>query len=164
MAEKLERIFEYRVLVSKARELHIPLTEQELARLTRLEQQLPQGVPSVDDRDPYTMLQEPLRVEFVHAGRFAPGTLCNASRDGFAIITVDPPPLGQRVTVHLTDHARGLEYTFPGRVIARVVKGATAMGVALEGLPTEARLGGRRSGVFRTDDTPPRGKGKTKSA
>ncbi|MGD8858748.1 MAG: hypothetical protein PVI30_01980 [Myxococcales bacterium] len=154
MADKLQRIFEYRVLLSRAREHQIPLTEQEQARLSRLEHQLGSGVPSVDDRDPFTMLPRPQRADYVHAGRFGVGEIRNATRDGLAITTDEPPPLGQRVIVHVGDAERPIEYTFPARVIVRVLRGEPAMGLAFDGMPTQNRAGARQSGVFRADETP----------
>jgi hypothetical protein len=154
MGEKLERIYEYRVLFAKERELQIPLTPQQTSRMQRLREQLPVRVPSVDDRDPYTLLTTPLPVQFIAAGRFGSGTLRNVSAEGLAIATAEAPELDQRIIVHVQEALHGLEYTFPCRVVSRVVKGVTAMGVAFEGVPTQTRLGGRSSGVWRADSTP----------
>lgn len=152
MGAKLERIFEFRVLHAKERDLQIPLTAQEEARLTRLQEQLPSRVPSVDDRDPFTLLTTPLPVNFTQAGKFGSGTLRNASAGGLAVATVElPPELGQRVIVHVQETLHGLEYSFPCRVISRVVKGVMAMGLVFEGVPSQARIDGKRSGVWRAD-------------
>lgn len=152
MAKKLERIFEYRVLLSKARELGIPLTPEEEARLDRLGQQLPTSVPPLDDRDPYTMMADPVPAEVVQGGRFQPCTIRNASGGGFALATLEPPPLGQRVLVQVREPQSPVEYTFPAQVVSRVVRGVSGMSVAFEGLPTQRTLGGRTSGVFTTDE------------
>lgn len=154
MAEKLERIFEFRVLLSKAHELQIPLTAQELARLERLKHQLPTGVPSCDERDPYTLLATPLPAQYVCGGRFGAGTVRNASGGGLAIATAQPPELGQRLIVHVREANHDIEYTFPGRVVVRVIKGITSVGVAFEGVPSQNRVAGRGSGVWRADETP----------
>jgi hypothetical protein len=154
MGEKLERIFEFRMLFAKERDLQIPLSAQETSRLERLRHELPDRVPSVDERDPYTSLTVPLPVQFVAGGRFGAGVLRNASAAGLAIVTVDPPELSQRLIVHVQEAAYGLEYTFPGRVVSRVVRGVVSMGVAFEGVPSQTRLAGRASGVWRADLTP----------
>ncbi len=154
MGDKLERIFEYRVLHAKERELQIPLTQSESSRLERLRHQLPSRVPSLDDRDPFTLLTTPLPVQFVAAGRFGAGVLRNASAIGLAIATAEPPELGQRLIVHVQEPLHGLEYTFPCRVISRVLKGVTSMGLVFEGVPSHARIGGRSSGVWRSDTVP----------
>jgi hypothetical protein len=68
-----------------------------------------------------------------------------------AVITAEPPVLGQRLVVRIEDPMHGIEYVFPARVISRVVKGLPAMGVAFEGVPSQVRLGNRNSGVWRND-------------
>jgi PilZ domain len=151
MGDKLERIFEYRVLHAKLRELQIPLSAAERVRLERLQHQLPSRVPSVDDRDPFTLLGTPLPVQYVAAGRFGSGALRNASAVGLAVATVDPPELGQRLILHVEGPLHGIEYTFPCRVISRVVKGVTSMGLVFEGVPSQTRMGRRSSGVWKTD-------------
>jgi hypothetical protein len=154
MGEKLDRIFEYRVLLSKQRDLGMRLSDQEQARLERLGHQLPAQVPAADDRDPYTLLTQPLPVEFVVNRKSGHGMLRNASGGGFAIATDQPPELGAHVVAHVREEAHGIEYIFPGIVVARVVKGVTAFGFGFQGLPTQTRLGGRSSGVWRSDPTP----------
>ncbi|HEX7480050.1 MAG TPA: PilZ domain-containing protein [Polyangiales bacterium] len=154
MGEKLERVFEYRVLHSKERELQIPLSAQEASRLERLRSQLPERVPCVDDRDAFTRLTTPLPVQYVAAGRFGAGLLRNASAAGLAIATAEPPELGQRLIVHVQEPLHGLEYTFPCRVVSRVVKGTTSMGLVFEGVPSQTRSSGSASGVWRSDLTP----------
>lgn len=155
MADKLQRIFEYRVLLSRARELGIPLSDDECERLDLLGQELPTGVPPIDDCDSHTVLLEPLAVEIVHAGRFQACTLRNAASGGLALVTAVPPQLGQRVLVHVRNPKRPVEYTFPARVVSRVVRGVCGMSVAFEGLPSQRALGGRTSGVFATEDATP---------
>lgn len=157
MGAKLERIFEYRMLFAKQRDLQIPLSAQEASRLERLRHELPDRVPSVDERDPYTALATPLPVQFVAGGRFGAGLLRNASATGLAVITADPPELSQRLIVHVQDPASGVEYTFPGRVVSRVVRGVVSMGLSFEGVPSQTRLATRQSGVWRSDLTPTQG-------
>lgn len=155
MGEKLDRIFEYRVLHAKERELEIPLTASEAARLVRLRGQLLSRVPQVDDRDPFTLLTTALPVQFIApGGRFGSGTLRNASGEGLAVATSEPAELGARVILHVQEALHGIEYTFPCLVIARVVKGVTSMSLAFAGLPSQARMGQRSSGVWRSDATP----------
>lgn len=151
MGEKLARIFEYRVLHAKHRELQIPLTPNEEARLTRLRQQLPDRVPALDERDASTVLAAPLPAHFVAAGHFGSGTVRNASAIGLAIATVEEPPaLGQRLILHVQEPEQAIEYTFPCRVVVRVVKGTASMGVIFEGVPSQA-CSGQNSGVWRSD-------------
>src|SRR5689334_19116457 len=102
MADKLQRLFEYRALRAEPPAAH---DEQALARIEQLQRQLPQGVPALDERDPYTLLSEPLPVEFAHAGRFRMGVVLNVAADGLAIATSDPPMLGQRISLHVHDRA-----------------------------------------------------------
>src|SRR5688572_16420969 len=116
MADKLQRIYEYRVLLSKAQKRQPELDADEQARLERLRQQLPLSVPPLDDRDPYTLLTEPLEVEFAREGRFVSGTLRNASGGGLAIATADPPALGQQLAIHVRDRKHAVVYAFPARV------------------------------------------------
>ena len=152
MGETIERIFEYRLLYAKQRELQIPLSADEQRRLGELRSQLPNHVPTLDERDALTLLRFPLPVQYVAGGRFGSGVLRNGSAQGLAVETVeDPPALGQRLIVHVQESAHGLEYTFPCRVIARVVKGVPSMGVVFEGVPAETRAVARTSGVFRPD-------------
>jgi hypothetical protein len=158
MGDKLERVFEYRTLYSKQRDLQIPLTPMEEAQLGRLKQQLPDRVPTVDERDAFTVLATPLQAHYVVAGRFGSGTLRNASGVGLAISTNEAPPgLGERLILHVLESHHGVEYTFPCRVVARVVKGTPSMGVFFEGVPSQTRHGGRTGSVWRSDVFPPEG-------
>ena len=153
MGDKIAWIFEYRVLYAKQRELQIPLTRQEQQRLGELRGQLPSHVPTLDERDALTLLEEPLPAQFVAGGRFDSGVLRNGSSIGLAIETAEEPPaLGQRLIVHVQEPVHGVEYTFPCRVIARVMKGPPSMGVVFDGVPSQTRSLGKNSGVFRQAD------------
>jgi len=153
MGDKIAWIFEYRVLYAKQRELQIPLTRQEQQRLGELKSQLPSHVPTLDERDALTLLEEPLPAQFVAGGRFGSGVLHNGSSVGLAIETLEEPPaLGQRLIVHVQEPLHGVEYTFPCRVIARVMKGPPSMGVVFDGVPSQTRTLGKSSGVFRNAD------------
>jgi hypothetical protein len=152
MGDKLAAIFEYRLLRAKQRDLQIPLTANEEARVKQLRHELPDRVPSVDERDSCTLLAAALPAQFVAAGRFGSGTLCNVSASGLAITTLEEPPgLGQRLIVHVQDTEQFIEYTFPCRVVARIVKGAASMGLRFEGVPSKARIGVRSGAVWRSD-------------
>lgn len=156
MADQLERIYEYRVLYAKQRELQIPLTQEERARALRLRQELPERVPSVDERDAFTVLSPPLSVQYVVSRGFGVGTLCNASANGLAVSTKEEPPgLGQRLLVHVHDAHQGLEYTFPCRVVARVIKSHRSMGLRFEGMPAQTRIGYTSGLRWRSDVFPP---------
>lgn len=154
MGDKLDRIFEYRVLLTKRDQLSIPLSDDEHVRLERLKSQLAAEVATLDDRDPFTMLATPLPAQFVIDGQFKGGVLRNVSAGGLAVVTADPPELGRVLILHVSEPAHGIEYTFPCRVVSRVVSGVRSMGLAFDGVPTQTRVGGRRSGVWRSDPTP----------
>lgn len=149
MSQKLEWIFQYRVLLSKTIELHIPLTATEQLCLTRLRAELPAGLPRLDDRDEDTRLAQPLPAEFACSGRFRAARVRNASATGLAIITSEPPPLGEHLLLHVWDPTRSIEYTFPTRVVEPIHDaGATkqydaairGVSVAFEGLPLQTFL------------------------
>lgn len=153
MGDTLARVYEYRVLYAKHRELQIPLTEEEQARFGMLRRELPTHVPNADERDVFTLLEEPVPAQFVHGGTLQSGILRNASAIGLAIETTeDPPKLGQRLVVHVQDPDRGVEYTFPVRVIARVVAGSPSMAAVFDGVPSETRARVQVSGVYAAED------------
>jgi hypothetical protein len=154
--DKLQRIVEYRVLASRANRRPPELAADELGRFERLRQQLPLQVPTLDERDPYTSLGEPMPVEFAHAGgRFAVGVLRNVSAGGFAIEAPSPPPLGLSLIIHVHDRRNGLAYAFPGRVVSRVVRGTLGFSIEFEGAPSQTRIATGLSGVFRSADPAP---------
>ena len=154
MGEKLARVYEYRVLLSRQAETGAPLPSADHARLVRLGQELPAGVPSVDERNLDTLLTTPLPAQLLVGGRFGAGIVRNVSSEGLAIVTAEPPQLAERLIVHVRAPEQELEYTFPCRVLSRVVKGVLAVGVKFEGAPSESRLNRRESGVWRFDDGP----------
>lgn len=149
--EKLDRIYELRMLLAREGELQIPLNDAESVRLARLERALGRRVPSVDERDSETWLPVPLPIQFTAQGTYGSGIARNVSGGGMAVITSEPPALGQRMVVRVEDQVHGVEYVFPARVISRVVKGLSAMGVAFEGVPSQTRLGNRNSGIWRNE-------------
>lgn len=148
MADKLQKLFEYRMLIAGGAGASDP------ARLERLREQLVPGVPALDPRDAFTSLGEPVRVEIASGGTFRAGLIQNVGSEGLAIATGDPPALDQRVHIHVYDREGGHAYTAFGRVVARVVRGTSGISLALEGRPTETRLLSRSSGVFRAPGTP----------
>jgi hypothetical protein len=153
MGDTLARVYEYRVLYAKHRDVQIPLTEDEQTRFGMLRRELPTHVPNADERDAFTLLEEPAPAQFVVAGNLQSGILRNASAIGFAIETIDDPPkLGQRLVVHVQDPDRGVEYTFPVRVIARIVAGSPSMSVVFDGVPSETRVRPQVSGVYATGE------------
>jgi hypothetical protein len=155
MGDNLERIFEFRVLYAKQRDLRIRLTWAEKERFARLQRDLSDRVPSVDDRDPFTVLAAPLTAQFVVSGRFGGGVLRNASAVGLAITTGDEPPeLGRRLILHVHDAVRGIEYTFPCRVVARVVKAPASIGLRFEGMPAQTRRDDQTGSVWPAADAP----------
>jgi len=147
MSEKLDRIVEYCDL--ETRLLHgTGLFDDERARLDQLRDQLSSQVPSLNERDSYTVLAHPLPAEVITGSSVITAQLRNASAGGVALATDAPPPsLSQRAKVVARDVERGFEYVFAGYVIARVVKGVYGMALQLETTPTRQRLGGR-SGVY----------------
>lgn len=149
--EQLDGIYEIRMLLAREGELQIPLNDVEAARLARLERAFGRRVPSLDERDAATWLSTPIPVQFTAQGTYGSGMVRNLSGGGMAIVTAEPSALGSRLVLRIADQSHGVEYVFPGRVISRVVKGLTAMGVAFEGVPSQARLGSRTSGVWRPE-------------
>jgi PilZ domain len=154
MADKLQRIFEYRTLLARADQL----SADDRLRFDRLRQQLPLLVPTLDERDPYTVLSEPLPVEFAHAGaRFSAGVLRNVSAGGLAIEAQQPPALGLPLQIHVHDKRSGLAYAFPGRVVSRVVRGTQGFSVEFAGAPSQTRLASasKPSGVWPSTEPAP---------
>ncbi len=151
MFEKLENIYELRMLVSMKELLGISLSSKEARRLSVLQKQLTMKVPRFDENDSLTALETPLFTQYTTAGGFGSGLIRNISGGGMAILTYDPPPLGQRLIVHVTEQKHGIEYIFPCCVLSRVIKGNTSISVAFEGTPSQIRVGGQESGVWRTD-------------
>jgi hypothetical protein len=147
MSEKLDRILEFSDL--EGRLLHgTGLSASERARLERLRESHTTQVPSLDERDPYTLLGEPLPAQVITSSSVVTGVLRNASGAGIALSVDSPPPgLGQQAKVVARDVERGLEYAFTGIVVSRVVKGGYSMALQLEGMPSRLRIGGR-SGVY----------------
>jgi len=151
MFEKLENIYELRMLVSMKELLSISLSSKEARRLSVLQKQLTMKVPRFDENDSATALDAPLFTQYTTAGGFGSGLIRNISGGGMAILTYDPPPLGQRLIVHVTEQKHGIEYIFPCYVLSRVIKGNTSISVAFEGTPSQLRVGGQGSGVWRKD-------------
>lgn len=152
-ADKLQRIFEYRVLLARREDLSITLNSEEQDLLKRLQEQLRTGVPQLDARDVYTLVTDSWPVQMALAGRFVHGTVRNASGGGFAIETPEPPSLGDTVVLQIASETQGVEYTFPGTVIWRVVRGTPSVGIAFAAIPTKAPSG-RFSGVYAKEEVP----------
>jgi hypothetical protein len=144
MADKLERIFEYRVLLARA-----GLSTAERAQRDHLASHLPNVVPALDDRDPYTLLTQPLPAEVLDSDGIMPALLRNAAAAGFALSVSQPPALGRLLAVRVRDPRHPIEYTFPARVMSRVVRGLRGISVAFEGMPLQSPLVNRGSGVWR---------------
>jgi hypothetical protein len=147
MSEKLDRILEYCDLESRL--LHgTGLSGSERARLERLRETLSTQVPSLDERDPYTLLSEALPAQVITGSAVVSGQLRNASAAGVALsVDATPPSLSLRTRVVARDVERGIEYVFAGIVVSRVVKGSYGMAVQLDTPPSKLRVGGR-SGVY----------------
>jgi hypothetical protein len=152
-SDKLQRIFEYRVLSARREDLRITLDDEEAQQLTRLREQLRQGVPQLDARDVYTLVPVPWPVQLALAGRFVTGVVRNASGGGVAVETADPPALGETVVLQVANETQGIEYTFPATVIWRVVRGTPSVGLQFTGTPTKTAVG-RFSGVYAKDEGP----------
>jgi hypothetical protein len=154
MCEKLETIYELRMLIAMKEALGIALSSKEERRRSSLQKAIGMKVPRVDENDSETALDPPLFTQFTKAGGFGSGLARNISGGGMAILTVDPPTLGQRLMVHVMEHKHGIEYIFPCCVVARVIKGNTSVSVAFEGTPSQLRIGGQGSGVWQSDSRP----------
>lgn len=142
MSYKLEWIFQYRRLLSKATELGMSLTADEQRRLQRLQGQLPGAVPECDEADGETFLPEPLRAQFVWGARFHNGQVCNASAEGMALTVEHAPEVGQLLQLHVWDPAQSVDYTFPSRVVSVESRGeGSVLRVAFEGAPGSVCVG-----------------------
>jgi hypothetical protein len=145
MSEKLDRILEYCELLSRARsggELH------ERARFERLRDQLSLRAPSLDERDPYTLLSTALPAQIATPSAVITGQVRNASGGGIALsVDTTPPALSEHVKVTARDVQRGIEYAFSGTVVARIVKGGYGFALSFSGAPARMRIGGQ-SGVY----------------
>lgn len=147
MSEKLDRILEYCDLASRAGSGGLR-DGGERARLERLREQLSSRVPSLDERDPYTLLANALPAQIVTPVGVLNGYVRNASGGGIALsVDVSPPALSEVVKVTARDVQRGIEYAFAGTCVARVVKGGFGFSLAFGGAPARIRLGGQ-SGVY----------------
>jgi hypothetical protein len=147
MSEKLDRILEYCDLLSRQHGGNLRQTSDQI-RLERLHEQLTSRVPSLDDRDPYTLLQTPLPAHIVTRSAVLTGQVRNAAGGGIAIaVDTTPPALSDEVKVTARDVQRGIEYAFVGIVVARIVKGGFGFSLAFGGAPARMRLGGQ-SGVY----------------
>lgn len=136
-------------------------------RLERLRQQLPLLVPTLDERDPYTVLSEPMPVEYAHAGaRFSAGSLRNVSAGGLAIEAQQPPALGLPLQIHVHDKRNALAYAFPGRVVSRVVRGTQGFSVEFAGAPSQTRIANasKLSGVWPSTEPTPAGERKQRDS
>jgi len=143
---ELDSIFQYRLLLSKALELHIPLSPAEQLRLERLRGQLSTTIPELDDAaDPDPALD----AEFACEGRFRPARLRGLSGGGLVLATDKPPLPGKHLLVHLWDPSHAIEYSFPTRVIDRTRGPGAGMRVVFEGLPAKVFLmtRGRRARI-----------------
>lgn len=138
MSYRLEWIFQYRLLLSKATELHIALSPAEQARLQRLRAQLSGQLPEPGGTAAQTgLLQAPLPAQYVHCGRFHSASVRSATGGGLVLHTEQPPPAGQHLQLHVWDPSHSTEYTFPVRVIDRAGNGIR---VGFEGLPVQTSL------------------------
>lgn len=151
MYEKLESIYEYRMLFAMQEHLGIPLSAREQQRLQILGKQLSNTVPKLDENDNKTVLETPLYAQYTTAGGFGSGLVRNISGGGMAILSVDLPPLNQRLIVHVMEPKHGIEYIFPCKVMSRTMKGLTSISIAFDGTPSQLRMGSAGSGVWCTD-------------
>jgi hypothetical protein len=147
---QLESIFQYRVLLSKALELHIPLSPADHLRLGSLRGQLCTTIPELDAT---AAPDAALDAEFACGGRFRAARLRSLSGGGLALETDKPPRPGECLLVHIWDPSHSIEYSFSTRVIDRAEGASAGMRVAFEGLPSKVFVmtRGRRA---RVGDTP----------
>ena len=76
MADKLQKLFEYRSLLATP-----GAAELEPVRLRALTDELSAGVPALDSRDPLTSLGQPVRAEIASGGSFRAGLIQNVAAD-----------------------------------------------------------------------------------
>lgn len=153
MPDKLQEVVEYRRLAAK----RDTGRDEDLApgdwyRLAALGDRLPKGVPAAGAVDGESRLQPPLEVSLSVGAQRLVGLVRHLTVDGLGIAVDPPPPLGATAVIHVALPQGRVEYRLVGRVVGRVLKGETAVSIALEG---EARLAPRErqtSGVHRAGD------------
>lgn len=151
MFAEIDRVYEYRALLALQHAGGRAWGPQEAERIDRLERALPLHLPTVDDPDPRAQLPHALPAHFTVMGEGVIGVVRVMTGMGLCLVTAEPPHLGNRIRVHVADPSHGVEYVFPGRVVARIVRGTTSATVSFTGAPSLARSGGRVSGVWRPD-------------
>ncbi|MBW2465215.1 MAG: PilZ domain-containing protein [Deltaproteobacteria bacterium] len=125
MFDLLDAVYEFQRLASREPDLD----ETESARAVGLERLLRGSYAGGRSSRERAREQNPLPVQFTVPGGFARGQLHSLSSRGLAIASSAPPAEGLRVA----DPRRGVEYTFPGRVVWRRGK---VLGIAFDGLPS----------------------------
>lgn len=155
MVDRLEKLFELRVLWARAHGQRESLLPSEAARLHVLLSAFPPGVPNLDPRDTATTLAQPLPAHLSVSGHFRTAMVHNLAADGLALMTETLPALDQWVTLTIGDPETEFEYLFPCRVAARVLTGHTWLGLRFAGTPAQRRARGLSSGVWGRD-APPR--------
>src|SRR5687767_2529568 len=151
MLHLLEMIYEYQWLRTKEERLSIPLEDDERARLIGLERLLVSEPPGREARRKTPRLPTPLPVQFTVPGGFGSGELRNVSGGGMAILTVRPPVVGTRTIVRIAEATTGMEYVFPARVVWRTMDARPAMGIAFDGVPSQAPFLAPTRGAWRRE-------------
>ncbi len=144
MRNLLEMIYEHQLLRSKERNLAIPLDAGERVRLMGLERLLKGERPDAAARR-FVRVRLPMEAQFTRPGGFGSGEIRDLGGGGFCVETRRPPDVGTRLILRVEDARRGLEYVFPCVVAWRARAGRWRMGLALDGVPSQAPLFGDES-------------------
>ncbi|MEM9194389.1 MAG: PilZ domain-containing protein [Myxococcota bacterium] len=143
MFNLLDAIYEYQLLIRKNRDMNIPLTEVEKARLVGLAQLLRGEYAHGSSGTRSVRMGRRVPVHFTVPGGFASGKLRNISPGGVAITTPHAVLKGSRTVLRVAEPRRGMEYTFPGRIVWTGAGKADSadprvVGIAFDGTPTRS--------------------------
>lgn len=151
MTDLLDMVYEYRLLLSKAERLQIPLDEGETARLMGLARLLEGEAPSKDARRRMPRLPFPSAVQFTIPGGFAIGEVRNVSGGGLSVITRARVDEHARTIVRIARPSEGVEYVFPCRVAWRTIDGLPMVGFEFDGVPSLTSYSAAPRGAWGAD-------------
>ncbi|RLB56338.1 MAG: hypothetical protein DRJ42_03605 [Deltaproteobacteria bacterium] len=142
MFDLLDAVYEFQRLASREPDLD----ETESARAVGLERLLRGSYAGGRSSRERAREQNPLPVQFTVPGGFARGQLHSLSSRGMAIASLSAPAEGTRTVLRVADPRRGVEYTFPGRVVWQRGK---VLGIAFDGLPSRHPFLARANAAWR---------------
>lgn len=129
MFDLLDAVYEFQRLESQDSDLD----DTQRARADGLERLLRGSYAGGRSARERARERNPLPVQFTVPGGFGEGQLHSISSRGVAIASRRAPAQGTRTVLRVADPRRGVEYTFPGRVVWQRGK---VLGIAFDGLPS----------------------------